>query len=116
MRVTHKLIPLYKDGDETKLLETPKKTRQLESLETERMASILYNKSHGMGNCSWVNSMLRSSSVMLVAHSHNMGDFKVLGVTQVDIEWVSVRVLTKTGEASIILPWYSKFDLFLGSP
>lgn len=101
---TSKLIPLYgpEEEEETRLLTTVHQNPP--------------PRTHGMGTCAWVNNMVRHSSVMLVAHSHHMGDFRVLGLTQHDVEWVNVRVLTKTGEASIVLPWYAKFDLYLGQP
>ena len=101
---TTKLVPLYGPED----IETV----ELQSVRTERMNT---QRSYGAGNCAWVNNMLRHSSCMLVAHSNNMGDFKVLGISQYDREWATVRVWTKTGEATIVLPWYSKFDLFLGN-
>jgi hypothetical protein len=114
MQKTKKLVPLYKDGDPTEQLPTFN-LKALERIETERMQAQP-SRSYGMGTCSWVNSMLRSSGVMLVCHTEHMGSFRVLGITQEDREWIHVRIVTKSGEGSIILPWYAKFDLFLGSP
>ena len=101
---TNKLVPLNEDEENTRLMTTVYKTPP--------------PKTRGVGTCVYVNNMLRHSGVMLVAHTSYMGDFRVLGVSQSpqDLDWLNVRVWTKTGESSILRPWYDKFDLFLGQP